>query len=61
MSNSSFVVISDSENVPEQHIFVYNPLAWNISTYVNVSVQYAMAVVLDDDGKAVPAQVAKNN
>lgn len=39
---------------------MYNPLAWNISTYVNVSVSYAMAVVLDDNGKAVPAQVTQN-
>ncbi len=59
MSNKDFVVVSDSGNVLEQHIIVYNPLAWNISTYINISVAYAMAVVLDDDGKAVPAQVAK--
>nr|XP_055053226.1 epididymis-specific alpha-mannosidase isoform X1 [Misgurnus anguillicaudatus] len=45
---------------PEQHIIVYNPLAWNISTYINVSVPYAMAVVLDDDGKAVPAQIQQS-
>lgn len=57
IKNTPTTARTDSENVPEQHIFVYNPLAWNISTYVNVSVQYAMAVVLDDDGKAVPAQI----
>lgn len=56
-----FFVFSDSENVLEQHIIVYNPLAWNISTYINISVPYAMAVVLDDYGKAAPAQVPKHN
>lgn len=45
---------------PEQHIIVYNALAWNISTYINVSVPYAMAVVLDDDGNAVPAQIQQS-
>ncbi|XP_052003302.1 epididymis-specific alpha-mannosidase [Xyrauchen texanus] len=50
----------DFGKVPEQHIIVYNPLAWNISTYINVSVPYAMAVVLDDDGKAVPAQIQQS-
>jgi len=40
---------------------VYNPLAWNISAYINISVPYAMAVVLDDYGKAAPAQVPKHN
>ncbi|XP_060769798.1 epididymis-specific alpha-mannosidase isoform X1 [Neoarius graeffei] len=41
----------------EQHIIVYNPLAWNITTYINISVKYPMALVFDDDGKAVPAQI----
>ncbi|XP_067257020.1 epididymis-specific alpha-mannosidase [Chanodichthys erythropterus] len=53
-------VKTDSGNVHEQHIIVYNPLAWNISTYINISVPYAMAVVLDDDGKAVPAQIQQS-
>uniref|UniRef100_A0A8B9LIP3 Alpha-mannosidase n=1 Tax=Astyanax mexicanus TaxID=7994 RepID=A0A8B9LIP3_ASTMX len=41
----------------EQHIIVYNPLAWNVTTYINVSVKYSMALVYDDNGKVVPAQV----
>uniref|UniRef100_A0A3B4DSU0 Alpha-mannosidase n=1 Tax=Pygocentrus nattereri TaxID=42514 RepID=A0A3B4DSU0_PYGNA len=41
----------------EQHIIVYNPLAWNITTYINVSVKYPMALVSDDNGLAVPAQI----
>lgn len=49
----------DSDGL-EQHVIVYNPLAWNISTYVNVSVSYAMAIVLDDNGKAVPAQIQES-
>ncbi|RXN21451.1 epididymis-specific alpha-mannosidase isoform X1 [Labeo rohita] len=54
-------VKTDSGNdVVEQHIIVYNPLAWNISTYINISVAYAMAVVLDDEGKAVPAQIQQS-
>uniref|UniRef100_A0A8C1FXU6 Alpha-mannosidase n=1 Tax=Cyprinus carpio TaxID=7962 RepID=A0A8C1FXU6_CYPCA len=60
LPNKDFVVVSDSGNVLEQHIFVYNPLAWNISTYINISVAYALAVVLDDDGKAVPAQIQQS-
>uniref|UniRef100_A0A8B9LIL1 Alpha-mannosidase n=1 Tax=Astyanax mexicanus TaxID=7994 RepID=A0A8B9LIL1_ASTMX len=41
----------------EQHIIVYNPLAWNVTTYINVSVKYSMALVYDDNGKVVPAQI----
>lgn len=41
----------------EQHIIVYNPLAWNVTTYINISVKYPMAHVFDDNGNAVPAQV----
>ncbi|TSL40971.1 Epididymis-specific alpha-mannosidase [Bagarius yarrelli] len=41
----------------EQHIIVYNPLAWNITTYINVSVKYPMALVFDDNKNAVPAQI----
>ncbi|KAF5905433.1 epididymis-specific alpha-mannosidase, partial [Clarias magur] len=44
----------------EQHIIVYNPLAWNTTTYVNISVKYPMALVFDDDGKAVSAQIQQS-
>lgn len=43
----------------EQHIIVYNPLAWNVTTYINISVKYPMALVFDDNGNAVPAQVTQ--
>ncbi|XP_076828184.1 epididymis-specific alpha-mannosidase-like isoform X2 [Brachyhypopomus gauderio] len=41
----------------EQHIIVYNPLAWNTTTYINISVKFPVALVFDDDGLAVPAQI----
>ncbi|XP_062850281.1 epididymis-specific alpha-mannosidase isoform X2 [Trichomycterus rosablanca] len=47
----------DSSKDLEQHIIVYNPLAWNITTFINVSVKYPMALVFDDNGTAVPAQI----
>ncbi|XP_066536951.1 epididymis-specific alpha-mannosidase isoform X2 [Hoplias malabaricus] len=47
----------ESSNDLEQHIIVYNPLAWNITTYVNITVEYPMALVFDDNGTAVPAQI----
>ncbi|KAK7909651.1 hypothetical protein WMY93_014335 [Mugilogobius chulae] len=42
---------------PEQHIIVYNPLAWNITTIINITVNFSMASVFDDSGKPVPAQI----
>ncbi|XP_035281006.1 epididymis-specific alpha-mannosidase isoform X2 [Anguilla anguilla] len=44
---------------PEQHIIVYNPLAWNITTFVNVTVTFPMATVYDEDGQPVPAQIQR--
>jgi len=41
----------------EQHIIIYNPLAWNTTTIVNVTVSFPIAAVFDDDGQPVPAQV----
>ncbi|KAM4611500.1 epididymis-specific alpha-mannosidase isoform 2-T2 [Polymixia lowei] len=41
----------------EQHIIVYNPLAWNITTFINVTVTFPMATVFDDNGQPVPAQL----
>uniref|UniRef100_A0A4W5JRT2 Alpha-mannosidase n=1 Tax=Hucho hucho TaxID=62062 RepID=A0A4W5JRT2_9TELE len=40
----------------EQHIIVYNPLAWNTTAIINVTVTFPMATVFDDQGQAVPAQ-----
>uniref|UniRef100_H3BYW5 Alpha-mannosidase n=1 Tax=Tetraodon nigroviridis TaxID=99883 RepID=H3BYW5_TETNG len=45
----------------EQHVIVYNPLAWNITTIVNVTVTFPYAAVFDDDGQPVSAQVLKFN
>lgn len=42
----------------EQHIIVYNPLAWNTTAIINVTVNFSNAAVFDDDGQPVPAQVA---
>ncbi|XP_063042689.1 epididymis-specific alpha-mannosidase [Engraulis encrasicolus] len=48
---------SDLSEDLQQHILVYNPLAWNITTYINLTVAFPMAQVYDDYGKAVPAQI----
>ncbi|KAJ8390261.1 hypothetical protein AAFF_G00108300 [Aldrovandia affinis] len=45
---------------PEQHIIVYNPLAWNITTFINVTVTFPMATVYDEDGQPVPAQIQRS-
>ncbi|XP_042368296.1 LOW QUALITY PROTEIN: epididymis-specific alpha-mannosidase-like [Plectropomus leopardus] len=45
----------------EQHVIVYNPLAWNITTIINVTVTFPTAAVFDDDGQPVPAQVAHSS
>uniref|UniRef100_A0A8C8MFP0 Alpha-mannosidase n=1 Tax=Oncorhynchus tshawytscha TaxID=74940 RepID=A0A8C8MFP0_ONCTS len=41
-----------------QHIIVYNPLAWNTTAIINVTVTLPMATVFDDQGQAIPAQVS---
>lgn len=41
----------------EQHVIVYNPLAWNITTIINTTLTFPHATVFDDDGQPVPAQV----
>ena len=41
----------------EQHVIVYNPLAWNITTVVNITVTFPMATVFDDEGRPAAAQV----
>uniref|UniRef100_A0A8C7RKB2 Alpha-mannosidase n=1 Tax=Oncorhynchus mykiss TaxID=8022 RepID=A0A8C7RKB2_ONCMY len=38
------------------HIIVYNPLAWNTTAIINVTVTLPMATVFDDQGQAIPAQ-----
>ncbi|NWR47673.1 MA2B2 mannosidase, partial [Regulus satrapa] len=41
----------------EQYVVVYNPLAWNITTFVMVSVSNEAVSVYDELGYSVPAQV----
>nr|XP_019951382.1 PREDICTED: epididymis-specific alpha-mannosidase [Paralichthys olivaceus] len=44
----------------EQHVIVYNPLAWNITTIINVTVTFQNATVFDDEGQPVPAQIQRS-
>ncbi|OPJ70896.1 epididymis-specific alpha-mannosidase [Patagioenas fasciata monilis] len=41
----------------DQYVVVYNPLAWNITTFVTVSVSHSAMGVYDELGHSVPAQV----
>lgn len=41
----------------DQYVVVYNPLAWNITTFVTVSVSNEEMSVYDELGQSVPAQV----
>ncbi|KAG7260811.1 hypothetical protein CRUP_015652 [Coryphaenoides rupestris] len=49
-----------NEALMEQHVIVYNPLAWNITTVVNVTVTFPMATVFDDNGQPVAAQIQRS-
>ncbi|XP_035469730.2 epididymis-specific alpha-mannosidase [Scophthalmus maximus] len=44
----------------EQHVIVYNPLAWNVTTVINVTVSFLNAAVFDEDGQTVPAQIQRS-
>uniref|UniRef100_A0A671VSD3 Alpha-mannosidase n=1 Tax=Sparus aurata TaxID=8175 RepID=A0A671VSD3_SPAAU len=44
----------------EQHVIVYNPLAWNTTTIINFTVTFPTAAVFDDDGQPVPAQIQRS-
>ncbi|XP_071412943.1 epididymis-specific alpha-mannosidase isoform X1 [Pithys albifrons albifrons] len=48
--------ISGAKDV-DQYVVVYNPLAWNITTFVSVSVSNLAVSVYDELGHPVPAQV----
>ncbi|NWI41818.1 MA2B2 mannosidase, partial [Picathartes gymnocephalus] len=41
----------------DQYVVVYNPLAWNITTFVTVTVSNEAMSVYDELGRSVPAQV----
>uniref|UniRef100_UPI0037E88D24 epididymis-specific alpha-mannosidase n=1 Tax=Semicossyphus pulcher TaxID=241346 RepID=UPI0037E88D24 len=44
----------------EQHVIVYNPLAWNITTIININATFPAAAVFDEAGHAVPAQIQRS-
>uniref|UniRef100_A0A8C5LU17 Alpha-mannosidase n=1 Tax=Leptobrachium leishanense TaxID=445787 RepID=A0A8C5LU17_9ANUR len=39
------------------HFTVYNPLAWNITTFITLPVNCSVAGVFDESGRPVPAQI----
>uniref|UniRef100_A0A8C9WCU0 Alpha-mannosidase n=1 Tax=Scleropages formosus TaxID=113540 RepID=A0A8C9WCU0_SCLFO len=52
--------VTQSTGNSAQHIVVYNPLAWNVTTYINVTVPFPMATVYDDEGHPVSAQIQQS-
>ncbi|XP_029942917.1 epididymis-specific alpha-mannosidase isoform X2 [Salarias fasciatus] len=44
----------------EQHVIVYNPLAWNVTAIINVTAAFPSAAVFDEDGHPVPAQIQRS-
>lgn len=44
----------------EQHVIVYNPLAWNITSIINMTAAFPSAAVFDEDGQTVPAQIQRS-
>ncbi|XP_022060114.1 epididymis-specific alpha-mannosidase [Acanthochromis polyacanthus] len=47
----------DDHEALEQHVIIYNPLAWNITTIVNITVAFPNTAIFDDNGQPVPAQI----
>ncbi|NXO00359.1 MA2B2 mannosidase, partial [Rhinopomastus cyanomelas] len=52
-------VYNKDSGIPDvdQYVVVYNPLAWNITTFITVSVSHLAMSVYDELGYSVPAQV----
>nr|XP_020466977.1 epididymis-specific alpha-mannosidase [Monopterus albus] len=44
----------------EQHVVVYNPLAWNITTIISLTVTLPNAAVFDEEGQPLPAQIQRS-
>ncbi|XP_068611943.1 epididymis-specific alpha-mannosidase [Brachionichthys hirsutus] len=44
----------------EQHVIAYNPLAWNTSAIIDVTVTSPAATVYDEAGQPVPAQIQRS-
>ena len=58
LTYSSFnLLVPGVHQALEQHVIVYNPLAWNTTTVINFTVMFPTAAVFDDAGQPVPAQV----
>ncbi|NXU56557.1 MA2B2 mannosidase, partial [Turnix velox] len=58
----SSISINDSGTPDvDQHVVVYNPLAWNITTFVVVSVSHVEMSVYDELGHSVPVQVQSSS
>lgn len=53
----NFVCVHKGATDVDQYVVVYNPLAWNITTFVTVSVSHLAMSVYDELGLPVPAQV----
>uniref|UniRef100_UPI00398EF87F LOW QUALITY PROTEIN: epididymis-specific alpha-mannosidase n=1 Tax=Pristiophorus japonicus TaxID=55135 RepID=UPI00398EF87F len=63
--NFDFLLPSDSQDTRSTEdnslqITVYNPLGWNITTVINISVAYSVVSVYDDAGNTVPSQIQKS-
>ncbi|XP_078394553.1 epididymis-specific alpha-mannosidase isoform X1 [Cetorhinus maximus] len=52
----------DTRNTEDDslQVTVYNPLGWNITTVINISVAYSAVSVYDDAGNDVPSQIQKS-
>ncbi|NWU89835.1 MA2B2 mannosidase, partial [Upupa epops] len=52
-------IYNKNSGIPDidQYVVVYNPLAWNITTFITVSVSHLAMSVYDELGHSVPAQV----
>ncbi|XP_061525257.1 epididymis-specific alpha-mannosidase isoform X1 [Phycodurus eques] len=51
---------ADAHQALERHLIVYNPLAWNISTVVNVTANFPCASVFDESRQPVPTQIQRS-
>ncbi|XP_043918762.1 epididymis-specific alpha-mannosidase [Protopterus annectens] len=51
----------DSSESNVRHMVVYNPLAWNITTFINITWPDSSILIYDDDGNLVPVQVQKES
>ncbi|KAM8880832.1 epididymis-specific alpha-mannosidase [Synchiropus picturatus] len=50
----------DGPKTLQQHVIVYNPLAWNITTVINITVGFPVAAVFEDGRLPVPSQTQRS-